>query len=145
MFFLSNQAFIQRGLHFKGMLNRCFKVHQIRIINNHQMKIFSTLAVKLASWRFRTYRFLKVSLWMIPWYPKPTWDGAEGPKKMHSGKDICVSWKDFLFWKICRLFNLVFTQNMFGKNVMRTCFWVPFFGCPYRLNGTKNTSRCGID
>ena len=40
--------------------------------------------------------------------------------------------KMFLFSSIRRLFNLVFTLNIHGKNVRMIFFW-----CLYRSNGTK--------
>ena len=52
---------------------------------------------------------------------------------MSLGKHICVLWKDFCFWSIRRLFNLVFTKKSMEK-MLKKLFWGAFFWAPIPLN-----------
>ena len=45
---------------------------------------------------------------------------------------ICVFWKYFCFWSICRLFHLVFKKNIHENSVRKT-----FWECLYHLNAIK--------
>ena len=38
---------------------------------------------------------------------------------MHLGKDICVSWKDFLFLSICRLYFVWFLREIYMEKVLQ--------------------------
>ena len=65
---------------------------------------------------------------------KPFCGGGWVAKNIQSlmplGNHICVSWKCFSYC-ICRPFYLVFTWNMFEKNVEQA-----FFGCSYHWKST---------
>ena len=55
---------------------------------------------------------------------------------MDLGRDICVL-KMFLFLSIRRLYFIQFLREIYMEKVIQELFSAPFFGCPYRYNGTK--------
>ena len=68
-------------------------------------------------------------------------DGGWGCKNIwHSmslGKHSYISWVDFCFWSICRLFHLVFTHNMHGGNFAKNFWGAYIFRHPYHSNSIK--------
>ena len=52
----------------------------------------------------------------------PLWWGTVIWYLINLPKDICVFWKHFCFWSICRLFYLVFAKNIHENSVGKT-FW----------------------
>ena len=75
---------------------------------------------------FWSYPLLKVSGWMVQWYPKSSYDGSWVSKisdiwLIYQGYLWFVSFeKRFCFWSICRLFHLVFTKNIHKNSVGNT-------------------------
>ena len=65
---------------------------------------------------FWAHPLQKVSERMVKWYLKSPYDGGWVSKNrwylINLPKDICVFWKYFSFWSICRLFHIVFIENV---------------------------------
>ena len=95
---------------------------------------------------FQAYPLLKVSQWMVQWYPKFPYDGGWVSKNRLIYRRIfviCVFWKYFCFfcfWSICRLFYLSFTKNIHENSVGKTFLGCSFICIVYISDNTKSDS-----